>query len=73
MARVNPELNPVVTMPAGCEPPKIYCELEARYFLQYDGEPAENSASFAFERLKCFSRMVPALPVTTPLSSITTT
>ena len=42
-------------------------------FLQYDGEPAENSASFAFERFKFFSRIVPALPVIVPLSSITTT
>ena len=42
-------------------------------FLQYEGEPAENSASFAFERFKFFSRIVPALPVIVPLSSITTT
>ena len=51
----------------------MYCELVARYFLQYDVEPTEYSASFAFERFRCFSRIVPALPVIVPLSSITTT
>ena len=51
----------------------MYCELVARYFLQYDVEPTEYSASFAFERFKCFSRIVPALPVIVPLSSMTTT
>ena len=51
----------------------MYCEFVARYFLQYAVEPTEYSASFAFERFKCFSRIVPALPVIVPLSSMTTT
>ena len=51
----------------------MYLELAARYFLQYAVDPTENSASFALESDKCFSRIVPALPVTVPLSSITTT
>ena len=51
----------------------MYCELVARYFLQYEVEPTEYSASFAFDRLRCFSRIVPVFPVIVPLSSITTT
>ena len=43
------------------------------YFLQYEGDPSENSPSFALESDKCFSRIVPAFPVTVPSSSITTT
>ena len=51
----------------------MYFELVARYFLQYAVEPTEYSASFALDRFKCFSRIVPALPVISPVSSITTT
>ena len=51
----------------------MYCELVARYFLQYAVEPTEYSASFAFDKARCFSRIVPALPVIVPLSSMTTT
>ena len=51
----------------------MYFETFARYFLQYAVEPTEYSASDAFDRFKCFSRIVPALPVISPLSSITTT
>ena len=51
----------------------MYFELVARYFLQYDVEPTEYSPSDAFDKLTCFSRIVPALPVISPLSSITTT
>ena len=51
----------------------MYCEFDARYFLQYDVEPTEYSPSDAFDKLTCFSRIVPALPVISPLSSITTT
>ena len=51
----------------------MYCEFVARYFLQYEVDPTEYSPSFAFDRLRCFSRIVPVLPVTNPLSSITTT
>ena len=43
------------------------------YFLQYEGDPNEYSPSFAFESDKCFSKIVPALPLTFPSSSITTT
>ena len=51
----------------------MYAELVARYFLQYDVEPTEYSASFAFDKFRCFSRIVPALPGIVPLSSLTTT
>ena len=43
------------------------------YFLQCDVLPSEYSASFALERFKCFSRTVPAFPVTSPFPSITIT
>ena len=43
------------------------------YFLQYEGEPKEYSPSFVFDSDKCFSKIVPALPDTSPVSSITTT
>ena len=66
-------VNPVVVIPAGALPPYMYFELVARYFLQYEVDPTEYSPSFAFDRLRCFSRIVPVLPVTNPLSSITTT
>ena len=66
-------LNAVVTGEAGPPSPKIVLEALSRNFLQYEVDPAENSASFAFESPKCFSRTVPAFPVTVPLSSITTT
>ena len=42
-------------------------------FLQYEGEPRENSASFAFDIERLFSRIVPELPVISPSPSITTT
>ena len=51
----------------------MYLELVARYFLQYAVEPTEYSASFALDKLRCFSSIVPALPLISPLSSITTT
>ena len=51
----------------------MYFELVARNFLQYAVDPTEYSASVAFERFKCFSRTVPALPVISPVSSITIT
>ena len=73
LANVNPEVNPVVVIPVGAEPPKIYCELLARYFLQYEGDPTENWASVALESDRCLSRIVPAFPVMFPRASITTT
>jgi hypothetical protein len=72
-SKVNPELYPVVTIPVGELSPKIYSELLERYFLQYEGFPTENSASDALESARCFSRIVPAFPVTVPRASITTT
>ena len=42
--------NPVGTVPAGVFVANKYSEFVSIYFLQYDGEPAENVASFAFER-----------------------
>ena len=66
-------LNPVVVIPAGALPPNTYWELFAIYFLQYAVLPTEYSASFALESERCFSRIVPAFPLTLPLSSITTT
>ena len=63
----------MVTIPAGAEPAKIYCELFAVNFLQYEGEPRENSASFAFDTERFFSRIVPEFPVISPSPSITTT
>ena len=65
-------LNPVVTTPTGALPPKRYSELTSKYFLQYCGDPTEYSASFAFDKLRCFSRIVPAFPVTLPFASMTT-
>lgn len=70
---VPPLANPVVTIPAGAEPAKIYCELFAVNFLQYEGEPREYSASFAFDSERFFSRIVQEFPVISPSPSITTT
>ena len=66
-------LNAVVTGEAGPPSPKIVLEALSRNFLQYEVDPAENSASFAFDRFKFFSRIVPAFPLMSPSSSITTT
>ena len=66
-------LNAVFTAPVGPLKPKILLDEFNRNFLQYEEDPAENSASFAFERFKFFSRIVPAFPVISPSSSITTT
>ena len=43
------------------------------YFLQYEELPTENSASEALESERCFSNIVPAFPLTDPVSSNTTT
>ena len=66
-------LNAVVTGLVGPLNPKILSEALSKNFLQYEADPAENSASFAFDRFKFFSRIVPAFQVTSPSSSITTT
>ena len=63
----------MVTIPTGADPPKMYCEPTSIYFLQYEGEPKEYSASFAFDNPRCFSRIVPEFPVTVPSPSTTTT
>ena len=67
-----PLAKPVVTIPAGAPPAKINSDTSEEYFLQYEVAPAEYCASFALDSDVCFSRIVPALPVTSPVSSITT-
>ena len=67
-------MNPVVVTPITFpDKPKMLLELVSNQLLQYEREPTENSPSFAFERFKCFSKIVPALPVISPSASITTT
>ena len=48
-------------------------EAFCKYFLQYEGDPTENSASFALDNDKFFSKIVPAFPLIAPSPSITTT
>lgn len=56
-------------IPAGAPPAKMLLDPISITFLQYDEEPAENSASFALDRFVNFSNTEPALPVIVPLSS----
>ena len=46
-------------------------ELGLKYFLQLDDD--YTNFAFAFDNDTCFSRIVPAFPVTSPAPSITTT